>query len=48
MFADGRVYNAAIEQDLGSVCDIVEDPQRVFEFIVVVVAQSLDPGFNFL
>lgn len=48
MLAQRSMYHTAIEEDSGSIGDIVEDLQGVFKFIVVIVAKSLHPCFNFL
>jgi len=48
MFAESRVDDAAIEQDLGGVGDLVKDLQCDVEFIVVVAGEGCHPGFDFL
>jgi hypothetical protein len=48
MFTDGCVDDAAVEEDLGSVCNGVEYPQGFFELLIVVVTQRLDPSLDFL
>lgn len=40
--------NAAIEQDLGGIGDIVKDAERFVEFIIVVVSERLHPCLDFL
>jgi hypothetical protein len=42
------VYNTTVEQYFRSIRDVVEDSKGVLELVVVVVAQSLDPGLDFL
>ena len=48
MFAQCSVYDAAIEQDLGCVGDIIESFQGLFEFVVVVMPEGGNPSLNFL
>ena len=48
MFANRRMDHTTVEEDLGSVGDVVEDAERVLKLIVVVVVQRLDPCLNFL
>lgn len=48
MFTNGGVDDPAIEQDLGGIGDVIEDGQGLLELLVVVVAQRLDPSFDFL
>ena len=48
MFANRCMYHTTIEQNLGRVCDVVKDLERVLELIVVVVVQGVDPGLDFL
>jgi hypothetical protein len=38
----------AVEEDLGSVGDLVEDLQCVVELVVVVAGEGCHPGFDFL
>ena len=48
MFANGCVDDTAIEQDLRSVGNIIEDPQCFLELLVLIVPKRLDPGLDFL
>lgn len=48
MFAEGRVYDTAVEEDFGGVGNVTEGAQGLVEFAVVVVGKGLDPGFDFL
>jgi hypothetical protein len=42
------MYDSAVEEDFGSIGDVVEDLQGFLEFIVIVMGQCLYPCFNFL
>lgn len=42
------MYYTAVEQDLGGVGNGVEDTQRLFELLIIIVTQGFDPGFDFL
>ena len=48
MLAQRRMYDTAIEEDFGSVGDLVKGGQRIVEFVVVVEVKRLDPRFDFL
>jgi hypothetical protein len=48
MFAEGGVYDAAVEVDFGGVGDDLKGGEGVVEFTVIVVTEGLDPGFDFL
>jgi hypothetical protein len=48
MFANGCVDNTAVEQDLGSIGDGIENPQGFLELLVVIVPKRLDPRLYFL
>jgi hypothetical protein len=48
MLAEGGVYDAAVEVDFGSVGNDLKGGESVIEFIVIVVTEGLDPGFDFL
>ena len=42
------MYNPTIEQDLGSVGNLLERMECLFEFMIVVLSNSLDPCLDFL
>jgi len=48
MFAEGGVYDAAVEVDFGGVGDDLKGGEGIVEFTVIVVTEGLDPGFDFL
>lgn len=48
MFAECCVNYAAIEQNLGLICNTIEGLECFFELVVVVRSQRRDPGLNFL
>jgi len=48
MFSDCRMDHTTVKQYFGRVCDIVENPQRQLELVVVVVVQGFNPSLDFL
>lgn len=48
VLAEGRMDDAAIEQDLGGVGDLVETLQGLVELVVVVGTQGCHPSLDFL
>jgi hypothetical protein len=48
MFAQCRVDDTTVEQDLGCVGDAVEGLQGVVELVGVVVGEGCHPGLDFL
>lgn len=48
MFPNRCMYNTAIEEDLGSVCDCIEHCEGFFEFLVVIMAKGFNPCLDFL
>jgi len=48
MLPDCGVNDAAVEENLGRVGNVLKHPQGLFELIVVVVVQRLDPRLDFL
>lgn len=40
--------NTAVEQDLGRIRDSIKDGQGFLEFLIVVVAEGLDPSLDLL
>lgn len=48
MFSQRGVDDAAIEQDLRCLGNLVEISQALLELLVVIGVQGLHPGFNFL
>jgi hypothetical protein len=48
MFAQGRMDDTAVEENLGSVGDLVKHLQCLIELIVVVAREGCHPGFDFL
>lgn len=48
VLAEGGMNDTAIEEYLGLVGDAIEASQGLFEFIVVVGTECLDPRLNFL
>jgi hypothetical protein len=48
MLAQSRVDDATIKQYLGGIRDVLEDLQRLVEFIVVVMTDGGHPGLDFL
>lgn len=48
MLAQRSVDDAAVEEDLGGVCNPAKDGDGVLELVVIVVSQRLNPGLDLL
>jgi hypothetical protein len=48
MFAECRMDYTAVEEDLGSVGDLVKHLQCVVELVAIVAGKGCHPGFDFL
>ena len=48
MLSQRSVDDTAVEEDLGGVCDAIEDVEGFFVLLVIVVLQGQHPGFDFL
>ena len=48
MLAHCSVNNTAVEEDLGSIGDVVENFQRFPELVVIVVPKGSDPSLDLL
>lgn len=48
MFAERRMDDTAVEQNLGRVGDAVKRLQCLLKVVVVVAAEGCHPGFDFL
>lgn len=48
MFSKCGMNNTAIEQNLGSIRNLVEDLQCLIELVIVVAGEGCHPGLNFL
>lgn len=48
VLTQGRMYDSTVEQYLRGIRDAIERLQRLLEFLIVVLRNSLNPGLDLL